>query len=356
MKNIIAVDPPFPGVRCSVCSQEFTSRYFLEVVSKSCAHLNQVCFPCLMKHIRKHRSCPTCKQGIDQTFVSALEREAATLDRVSPKITPRRSADGAAMGVFHVKMLDGKTFDVSNMTSDQYVLDFQHALQRQCGVEPSKQRLVIAGRDIKPFMDGRRTTLSSFGITPGCTLHLLVLMYAVNGGNINNLSLNLSWGYPPRGKDFLDASCLVYSETTFLGLLDYNHRTCSTVPGIVHSGDMMNDSIRRGTHTIDVSLDQLPSSATHLLFTLSAWNEPTVATFGTPQVALRDTANKNDVLSTYTITSRTHTQAIIMCAVVRTGGGWNVVAAGTQCSGNAANYNPIQSKITELILGGVFMR
>jgi hypothetical protein len=132
---------------------------------------------------------------------------------------------------------------------------------------------------LQEMKDGKLACLSDYGVEPFATVHLLVLLYAVPW-NVNHVTFDLSWHFPDRGCDVLDASCFIFSGNSCLGVVDY----CQTDYGgklVWHSGDKMDEDNKTGHHTIDAMLD-IPSSVTHLFFTFSAWNSATLAEYGNP--------------------------------------------------------------------------
>ena len=71
--------------------------------------------------------------------------------------------------IIHIKNLkDRKTFDV-DVTPNSTADDVKFAVEKQCGVTPSSQRLVFGGR---PLKDG--ATLAELGVQKSATLHLVL--------------------------------------------------------------------------------------------------------------------------------------------------------------------------------------
>ena len=105
---------------------------------------------------------------------------------------------------------------------------------------------------------------------------------------------------------------------------------------------------RKGHHTIEVRLKELPSSVTHLFFTLSAWNSPTIAHYPSPSLKF-SASNKSKDLCATTFTHARHSQAVIMCYAARSGLQWKIFECGTLSAGNAKNYKPLVLKIQSII-------
>ena len=189
--------------------------------------------------------------------------------------------------------------------------------------------------------------LSSYDVKPFHTIHLMVLLYAVPS-HFNHVIFDLFWGYPTHGRDFLDASCLVFNGKTHKAVVDFGHTVFSS-NSIWHSGDVMDDVSRKGHHTIEVRLKELPSSVTHLFFTLSAWNSPTIAHYPSPSLKFFEASNKSKDLCGTTFTHARHSQAVIMCYAARSGHQWKIFECGTLSAGNAMNYEPLVLKIQSII-------
>lgn len=180
-------------------------------------------------------------------------------------------------------------------------------------------------------------------------MYLVILLYAIPEA-FDHVVFDLHWGFPVSGCDFLDASCLVYQSSNFLQLADYrrNH-----LPGITHSGDVIDEANRIGHHTIHVYLKQIQSNVTHLFFTLSAWNSPNISKYPNPSLKFYEAGNMKKDLCKTTFTHAGNSQAVIMCSLSKnTQGRWEIYESGKLSSGNAKNYAPLQSTISKLISSG----
>lgn len=197
--------------------------------------------------------------------------------------------------------------------------------------------------------NGQPLTLSNNNIPPFATLYLVVRLYEIPD-KYNHVVFDLFWGYPASGPDFLDASCLVYQRAKFLNLADYRHHNLC---GITHSGDVMDNSKRIGHHTIHVYLKQLPSNVTHLFFTLSAWNSPNIAKYPNPSLKFYEASNAKEDLCKTAFTHAGNSQAVVMCSVSKNSHGtWEIYESGKLSAGNAMDYGPLQSTISNLIKAG----
>ena len=194
--------------------------------------------------------------------------------------------------------------------------------------------------------------LADYSVQAGSKLYLLILLYSVPK-NFNHVVFDLYWNYPSGGCDYLDASCLAFSGTSHHGTCDFNRRV-KLNSSVVHSGDVMNHQLRRGHHTIDVKLQQIPSHITHLVFTLSAWESPTIRHFPNPSLKFFEASNRNKDLCSTSFSHAVHSQAVVMCSVVRgSSGGWNIYRSGKTSAGNAMEYEPLIQTIQGLIKSGM---
>lgn len=197
--------------------------------------------------------------------------------------------------------------------------------------------------------NGQPSTLSENNIPPYATLYLVVLLYAIPEA-FDHVIFDLYWGYPFSGRDYLDASCLLYQGTHFLNLADYNNRY---IDGISHSGDVMDNRKCIGHHTIHVYFKRIPSNVTHLFFTLSAWSCPNIARYPNPSLKFYEADNKEKDLCKTTFTHAGNSQAVVMCSVSKNSQGrWEIYESGKLSAGNASNYAPLKSTISKLIKTG----
>jgi len=82
---------------------------------------------------------------------------------------------------------------------------------------------------------GKDMRLQDYHVKPFTTVHLMVLLYAIPE-HFNHVIFDLHWGYPSRGADFLDATCLIYSGKNFKHLVDYEQRQSPVGSCVQHSG------------------------------------------------------------------------------------------------------------------------
>ena len=190
--------------------------------------------------------------------------------------------------------------------------------------------------------------LKDFNVQPNSRIQLLVLLYAIPDG-FDHVIFDLFWGYPSRGCDYLDASVLLYSGSKFIEVVDYRHRASKSCSAVRHSGDVMDHAMRRGHHTINVSIKSIPAHINKLVFTLSAWNSPNISKYPNPSLRFFDAKFPNKQLCDDTMSHAAYSQAIIMCCLTNRGNGWQVFSLKNPSSGNAKNYERLKSSIVSLI-------
>ena len=187
---------------------------------------------------------------------------------------------------------------------------------------------------------------------PFSTLHLIVVLYEISD-SLDHAIFDLFWGYPTKGRDYLDASVLIYSGQYFYGKVDYRG---SGVSGVCHSGDVMDDARRLGHHTINVKLKSLPAAVDKLFFTLSAWSSPNISKYKNPSLRFFDAKEPNKQLCSDQMQHAAYSQAIIMCSLCslsKINGAWKVFSLRTLSAGNAKNYGPLQQTISGIISQGL---
>jgi len=235
------------------------------------------------------------------------------------------------------------------------VYDLRRVIQDNTKILSSHQRLVFNGVELGEETSSNGShmatnpTLLSYGIKPGACIQLIQLLYSIDkGSDIKELIFDLNWYFPSHGNDYLDGTCFVYNKDTYLGLLDYIHRTSDLSPDLSHSGDVMG--FNTGHHKIKLNLYTIPAKATHLLFTLSAYSCEDIKLFPNPTVKLYDSRKPTEELCKYSIQSASGSRAVIMCVASRSQhSGWRVEVAGTKCYGSARNYTPIKEAIQQLL-------
>ena len=196
---------------------------------------------------------------------------------------------------------------------------------------------------------GKVATLQDYGVQPFSTLHLIVILYEISE-SLDQVIFDLFWGYPRKGCDYLDASVLMYSGKFCKGIVDFEDQIFS---GVTHSGDVMDESRRRGHHTINVKLKGLPAAVDKLFFTLSAWNSPNISKFKNPSLRFFNAKEPNKQLCSDRMHHAAYSQAIIMCSLCKINHTWKVFSLRTPSAGNAKDYSPLKQTISGIIAQGL---
>jgi len=193
------------------------------------------------------------------------------------------------------------------------------------------------------------STLSHFAVKPKSTIQLIVLLFEIPE-KFNHVVFDLFWGYPTKGVDALDASCMMMNGKSLLNLCDFRNKH-PLKKGISHTGDIFDNENRIGHQTIEVSLKEIPTEITHLFFTLSAFNSPNLSDFPNPSLRFYEKVNPNKALCNTTFQHAGSSQAVIMCYVTRNKNNrWEIFELGKESAGNANNYEPLVKTITCLVI------
>lgn len=191
--------------------------------------------------------------------------------------------------------------------------------------------------------------MQDYSVQPFSTLHLIVVLYEINH-SLENAVFDLFWGYPSSGRDYLDASVLIYSGSSLQGIVDFRQECFD---GISHSGDVMDDANCLGHHTIHVQLKSLPFYINKLFFTLSAWDSPNISKYKNPSLRFFDAKEPNKQLCSDQMGHAAHSQAVIMCSLSKIDGVWKVFSLRTLSAGNANDYSPLEQTIGDIITQGL---
>ncbi|CAG2213504.1 unnamed protein product [Mytilus edulis] len=186
-------------------------------------------------------------------------------------------------------------------------------------------------------IDGRLAALRDYNVKPNTTICMVVCLYIIPE-DFNHVVFDLYWGYPWSGKDYLDATCLMFSGTTFT-----EHAIIITRDHIHLFVTLETEWMilkKQGHHTIDVLLQNIPADITHLFFTLSAWSSPNISKFKKPSLKFFEASSPQKSLCETSFTHAKHSQAVVMCSVSRKDGKWKIFESGKLSSGNAKKYGP----------------
>ncbi|XP_052688510.1 uncharacterized protein LOC128167052 [Crassostrea angulata] len=339
---------------CKQCGIEKLSNEFPSVtVSDECDHPPLECLRCVINSCQKEKKCPHpgCSVSVTpdcstiQWFKAILNEMFREYEAVYTPPAPK----GSGKEILNITVLNGDATQIPYY-SFMTLVDLQKHIYSKLKIPPNKQKILFEDKEVQMFgSNGQPSTLSDNNIPPYATLYLVVLLYAIPEA-FDHVVFDLYWGYPFSGRDYLDASCLLYQGTQFLNLADYENRYRN---GISHSGDVMDNRKRIGHHTIHVYLKQIPSNVTHLFFTLSAWSSPNIARYPNPSLKFYEASNREKDLCKTTFTHARNSQAVVMCSVSKNSQGrWEIYESGKLSAGNASNYGPLKSTISNLIKTG----
>jgi stress response protein SCP2 len=228
---------------------------------------------------------------------------------------------------------------------------------RNLNIPAIHQRLLFQGVALRVLNDaGKQLTLQDYEIQNGATLLCMRLLFTINKtDDLDHVVFNLIWGYPKKGRDFLDGTCLVYENSDYLFPINFGHRRDVVTGGaLFHSGDVMGP--KSGRHTINLSLRSLPKNISHLFFTLSAFAPSNLSQFINPSITLCRQGSPDKPLLEYVLQHAGFSEALIMCCLVRNAkdGEWSVVALGKPSRGDVSNYNKMNETISSLFKDKMF--
>jgi len=231
------------------------------------------------------------------------------------------------------------------------------AFYKQCGlkvptpVEMSNRLKLAVKNSLKKKYHNRNTDFTRIQGSGVSKILLKGESFTCNT-NLKRVYLEEIWGYP-EGVIYLDASCLVYDfDKKHIGTIDYSNLSFRTSDGkdtcILHSGDVIAYEKKEGKHTIQVTLDKLPSNVAALYFTFSGFTTP-IREILHPYILFNDPDTQQE-LCQYQFDNKDTKDftAVVMAKLIRTSptSGWQVIAIGHIGMGNALNYPAIKDSIS----------
>lgn len=208
---------------------------------------------------------------------------------------------------------------------------------------------------LQNLKDGKPSKLFDLGIQAGDTIHLMILLYAIPP-NLTKVVFDLSFGWPDEGKDYLDASALLFRKTKYEGVADYKTLGYPTgikkeLQAIYHSGDRPDKVRKQGKYVIRVNLSLIPNQITHVFFTLSSYTAPNISHFKAPTLRFFDESKPEKELIPDLIKKAGNNQAIVMCSLAKMDNQWFVHDNGAISQGNVKDYEPLKRTILGIING-----
>lgn len=339
---------------CIVCNEEKLSKEFAPYNAlDECDHPCLTCLRCLVDEVDKNEHCayPGCNLKIDKNSENILlfkEMLAQMFINYETTFTPAVDISGGQNFVT-VTGLTGESVRIEYKPNTT-VREVKMQIFNKLKVDLAKQKLLYNDTEMQTIVaNGRLATLEDYDVRPNASICLVICLCSIPE-DFNHVVFDLYWGYPRSGKDYLDASCLMFNGTTFYRLADYDNRRPHQ--SVRHSGDIMNNRRKTGHHTINVYLRNIPKSVTHLFFVLSSWESPTISKFRNPSLRFYEASAPDKTLCETSFTHAKHSEAVIMCSLSRTMGRWEVFESGKLSDGNAYNYSPIIRTIQNLISAG----
>ena len=201
--------------------------------------------------------------------------------------------------------------------------------------------------------------LAKYRLSNGDNLTAVALLVEVDIG-VQRLRFELQWDNPAAGEDYLDGSCFLYAHNNFVKLVDFQHRHSGIEArndrgeyAVTHTGDRRRDG--GWAHGIEVLTSAIPLHVTHLFFSLSAYNSPTIGVYPNPGVKIFEPLADGEVrdLGGYNIERAGDQQAVVMCAMYRGALGWRVAEVEQFCAGNAKVYAGILTTCAEVVTDGL---
>ncbi|XP_038050107.1 uncharacterized protein LOC119723498 [Patiria miniata] len=341
-------------MKCEKCGVAKLSNEFPPwTLTESCKHAALHCLRCVTDHAEEHGKCSQCENPVSKDakrLQRCYEQLNVLFPEYEPTSAPQTDTPTGETGYVSVAMLNGDSTSVE-LKPTMTVARLREIVRKDLGVPPQSQQLIYNGTEMKEFTDDKAAaTLRHYKVVPATTVYVRRLLYAAPDNNLNKVVFDLHWGYPSTGRDYLDATAIIFSGTELVDYLDYRKLSHESLR---HSGDEMNSVTRTGHHLMNVDLHQVPSTFTHIFFTLSSWQSPTIAKFPNPSLRFYEESDPNTMLCEDTITKTNQSQAIVMCWLSRNKGKWCVYSAGKASAGNSEDYKPLYATITDIIANGL---
>ncbi|XP_071133210.1 uncharacterized protein [Mytilus edulis] len=341
---------------CIVCNKVKLSNFkeFAPAnASDECDHACLTCLRCLVNGIENNGKCPYpgCSQEISKDcnqIILFKEILAQLFKKYETTYSPTVNHDSDETFI-NVIGLTGESTRIQ-YTPNLTVRELKKRINQFLRIEPSKQKLLYESREMNnDSSNGRSATLGNYGIKPNVSVSMVICLYSIPE-QFNNVVFDLYWAYPWHGREYLNASCLMFSGTSFYGVCDFARQPHHSVR---HSGDIMDNKKRIGHQSIVVYLHYIPSEVTHLFFTLSAWRCPNLSTYNKTSLKFYEASRPDESLCKTKFKHAKHSQAVIMCSVSREEGKWEIYQSGELSGGNVRRYGPLKETIKRLISTGI---
>ncbi|CAG8734935.1 13903_t:CDS:2 [Dentiscutata erythropus] len=339
-------------MKCEKCQINKLSEEFpFGTISSKCEHVTSWCLKCLVNYLKEtqQHQCPTCEAKLTEQefndYCSLWDNANFKIDleSFSQERTELPIQDNTNSEIFYVVRLNGEKFEL-RLSEINTIQKLKHRLMNYTKIDIDRQMLIHKNVDY-----GANNTLASYGIRANSHIQLIVVLCSITKQEaIKNLALDLYWGYPDSGIDFLDGTCLIYKGDNLWKTYDWSHLSYTEIPYIKHSGDIMNNENATGHQKITAKLENLPKDVTQLYLVLSSYSFPSLGHFRNPSFKLYDEERPDKQLCDYNIYRARESQAIIVCLINRSHGNWNVIEVCRPSQGNTNNYGPIMETIKDI--------
>ncbi|CAB4033393.1 Ubiquitin-60S ribosomal L40, partial [Paramuricea clavata] len=342
-------------------SEEFPHEHLTEECTE---HPLLHCLRCVTASVRDYRKCSQCDVQVTEDN-KQYKQYVQTLEFLFPTVavgevnTTGQCLSPTDESTSHIVIttLSGECISIV-YNLDQTIIDVKDIVEKKLKTPCKKQCLLYNDTELEERdQDDEVLKLKDYHVQPNSNIYLLVLLYEVPD-DYDDVIFDLFWGYPQSGKDFLDASVLLYSGSEFVEVVDFRCTLSQSGaaishtqlrPAVVHSGDVMDEDNQLGHHTIKVSIKSIPDNISTLVFALSAWNAPNISKYPNPSLKFFDARCPNRQLCDDRMEDVAYSQAIIMCFLTKRGGKWRVVSVKRPSAGNAKDYELLQKTIVDLI-------
>ncbi|XP_053391520.1 uncharacterized protein LOC128554287 [Mercenaria mercenaria] len=345
-------------MQCDLCKKAKPPDEFpLDTVSESCEHYPGVCFRCVVDYVHKNKTCPqpNCQVEVDQSSERVKYCHAALarmfIDYSVVYEENRRKMVSAVGNKITVFSISGDTAWI-DYTPELTVPELMKEVEEQTKIKTSNQKIMYNDQRLRPYKTPTKPyLLSDYGIKQHESLTLIVPLFCIPE-DLDCVVFDLSWEFPKKNPDFLDASCLAFENRDFLQVIDWNHpENDFYLKGAIKHTHEITYGGQEGHQTINVSLKALPTYVSGLYFVLSSWKSPNLSAFSNPSLKFYPESQPENNLCKTTFTHALNSQAVIMCSVVRQNERWLIFDSDEDCcvNGNSKMYNPIRKQIEKLI-------
>ncbi|XP_031575048.1 uncharacterized protein LOC116308710 [Actinia tenebrosa] len=341
---------------CSSCNikklrKEFPSQDFC-----SNHHIERNCLKCITKYIEDNNCCPICQDEIlddNKNYLACL----AKIDWLFPELEDNEE-ESASIPVSSrssvlVVMIGGESHTIP-FNSYLKVKDFKMFVKSKFGIDPDMQKLLYQEKTLESYESHSYKTMGDYGVQANGRVQLVKILQTLSP-SIQCVIFDFSWGFPSSGRDYLDTSALLYSDSDFIEYVDFRTRSRHGRGAVSHSGCISDGDPNRGRHRMQIVLNALPPQINKVFFTLSSWRASSIAAYECPRLQFYDVSRPERQLCTEEFDRAITSRAVIMCSVCRVNGKWKVFSLGVPSRGNimVENYRYLKATIERIIQEGI---